>query len=156
MTKLEHTKIYRADATVPRLTLETRDCTFNTNISERTMDLKFHLASKDGDTTSVLIQIGLDDLPLILKAVASAMPESVGTLSDCAALANRKNLEELAEARRVQGDEKARASSLVEKLEVIEVYVSQKYSEAPAGDDEREAAIKTQLEEIIGSLRLLL
>lgn len=155
MTKLEHTKIFRADTTIPQLTLETRDCTFNANISERTLDIKFHLAS-EGGSTSVLLQIGLDDLPLILKAVASAMPESVGTLSDCAALANRKNLEALTEARRVQGDEKARASSLVEKLEVIEEYVSQKYSEAPAGGDEREAAVKTQLEEIIGSLRLLL
>jgi hypothetical protein len=155
MAKLEHTKIYRGGITAPYLTIETRDCTFNTNISERALDLRFQLASKGGGTTSVLLQIGLDDLPLILEAIASAMPESVGTLSDCAALANKKNLEQLTEARRVQSDEKARASSLVEKLEVIEEYVSQKYYEAPAGEDEREAAVKAQLEEVVNSLRLL-
>lgn len=83
------------------------------------------------------------------------MPESVGTLSDCAAFANKKNLEQLTETRRVQSDEKARASSLVEKLEVVEEYVSQKYYAASAGEDEREAAAAAQLEEVVNSLRHL-
>jgi hypothetical protein len=46
----------------------------------------------------------------------------------------------------VQSDEKARASSLVEKLEVVEEFVSQKYCEATT---------KSQLEEVVNSLRLL-
>ena len=55
----------------------------------------------------------------------------------------------------MQSDEKARASSLVEKLEVVEEFVSQKYYEAYAGQDEREATAKSQLEEVVNSLRLL-
>ena len=89
------------------------------------------------------------------SSTAGAMPESVGTLFDCAALANKKILEPLTETRRVQSDEKARASSLVEKLEVVEEFVSQNYYEAPAGQDEREASAKSQLEEVVNSLRLL-
>jgi hypothetical protein len=50
------------------------------------LDFRFCLASKGGGTTSVLLQIGLDDLTLILEGIAGAMPEIVGTLSDCAAL----------------------------------------------------------------------
>jgi hypothetical protein len=153
MAKLEHTKIYRGGVTAPRITMETRECSFNTNISERAFDFRFRLASKGGGTTFVLLQIGLDDLPLILEGIAGAMPESVGTLSDCAALANKKILEKLTEARRVQSDEKARASSLVKKLEVVEEFVSQKYYEAPPGQDEQEAAVKSQLEEVVNSLR---
>ena len=155
MAKLEHTKIYRGGVTAPHLTTETSECSFHTNISNRALDFRFHLASKGGGTTEVLLRIGLDDLPLILEGIAGAMPESVGTPSDCAALANKKILEQLTEARRVQSDEKARASSLVEKLEVVEEFVSQKYYEAPAGQDEREAAAKSQLEEVVNSLRLL-
>jgi hypothetical protein len=155
MSKLEHTKIYRGGVTAPYLTIETSECSFNPNISERALDFRFSLASKGGGTTSVLLRIGLDDLSLILEGIAGAMPEIVGTLSDCAALANKKILEQLTEARRVQSDEKARASSLVEKLEVVEEFVSQKYYEAPAGQDENEAAVKSQLEDVVNSLRLL-
>jgi hypothetical protein len=155
MAKLEHTKIYRGGVTASYLTTETSECSFNTNISKRALDFRFQLASKGGGTTDVLLRIGLDDLPLILEGIAGAMPESVGTLSNCAALANKKILEQLTEARRVQSDEKARASSLVEKLEVVEEFVSQKCYEAPAGQDENEAAAKSRLEEVVNSLRLL-
>jgi hypothetical protein len=152
--KLEHTKIYRGGVTAPRITLETNEC--SCNISERALDFRFQLASKGGGTTEVLLRIGLDDLPLILEGIADAMPEkSVGTLSDCAALANKKILEQLTEARRVQSDEKARASSLVEKLEPVLKFVSKKYIEAPAGQDEQEAAAQSQLEEVVDSLREL-
>jgi hypothetical protein len=146
MAKLEHTKIYRGGVTASRIFLETSECSFNTNIAGRAFDLRFELASKGGGTTSVLLRIGLDDLPLILEGVAGAMPESVGTLSDCAALAHKRILEQLTEARRVQSDEKARARSLVEKLEVVEEFVSHKYHEASSGQDEQEAAAMSQLE----------
>jgi hypothetical protein len=155
MAKLEHTKIYRGGVTASSITLETRQCSFKTNTSERALDFRFDLASKGGGTTSVLLQIGLDDLPLILESIAGAMPESVGTLSNCAALAYKKIFEQLTEARRVQGDEKARATSLVEKLEVVEEFVSQKYYEAPPGQDEQEATAMSQLEEVVNSLRLI-
>lgn len=153
MARLEHTEIYRGGITAPRITFETRRCSFKTNVSERTLDFRFNLASKGGGTTSVLLQIGLDDLPLMLEGIAGAMPESVGTLSNCAALAYKKILEQLAEVRRVQSDEKACATSLVEKLEAVEKFVLQKYCEAPQGQDEQEAAAKSQLEEVVNSLR---
>lgn len=155
MAELKNTKIYRGGVTAPNLTLETRTCSFHANVKEKSVDIKFNLASKGGGTTEVLLQIGLDDLPLILEAVADKMPESVGVLSDCAAIANKKNLAQLKEARRVQADEKARATTLVEKLEDVEQFVSRKYYEAPAGEDEREAAVKERLEEVIESLRFL-
>lgn len=155
MPKLEHSKVYRAGVTAQYLNIETSDCSFHVNASDKTLDLRFHLASKGGGTTSVLFQIGMDDLPAILEAIASAMPESVGTLSHCAALANKKLLEQLIEARRVQADDKARATTLTEKLEVVSEFVSKKYYEAPAGSDEHEAAVKAQLDEVVDSLRQL-
>ena len=81
------------------------------------------------------------------------MPERVGLLSDCATVANKKNLEALFEARRVQGSEQARAEALIEKLEKVEAFVSEKYYQASAGEDEKEAAVKEQLEEVINDLR---
>jgi hypothetical protein len=120
------------------------------------LEFRFCLASKGGGTTDVLLRIRLADLPLILEGIAGAMPEFVvGTLSDCAALANKKILELLTEARRVQSDEKARASSLVEELEVVQEFVSQKYYDAPAGQDENEETVKSRLERVIDSLRSL-
>lgn len=157
MANLEHTKIYRGGVTAPRLTIETYKCSFDTDISARALEFKFDLASKGGGTTSVLFRIGLDDLPLILESIARTMPERcIGTFSDCAALANKRILEQLTEARRVQSDEKARANSLLEKLEVVTAFVSQKFYEAPAGQDEHEVAAKSQLEEVVASLQELL
>jgi hypothetical protein len=152
---LKNTKTYRGGVTAPQLTLETRQCSFSTNIKDNALDIRFNIASKGGGTTSVLVRIGLEDLPLVLDAVASRMPESVGVLSDCAALANKKNLEQLKQARKVQADEKARANSLVEKLEHVEEFVSEKYFEAPAGEDEREEQVKDHLEDVMNSLRQL-
>jgi hypothetical protein len=56
---------------------------------------------------------------------------------------------------RLQNRTVKRASSLVEKLEVVEEFVSQKYYEAPPGQDEQEADAMSQLEEVVNSLRLL-
>ena len=155
MPNLKHTEVYRGGMTAQHLTIETSECSFHANASGRAMDLSFKLASKGGGTTSVLLRIGIDDLPQILEAIATAMPESVGVLSDCAALANKKNLEQLTEARRVQTDAKAMAEALVAKLVVVEEFVSQKYNDAPAGEDEREATVQSQLDEVVSSLRLL-
>lgn len=155
MADLKNTKVYRGGVTAPYLTIETRDCSFHANTKDNALDFRFHLASKGRGTTSVLLQIGIDDLLVILEEVATKMSENVGVLSDCAAIANKRNLDLLTEARRVKDDEKARAQSLVEKLESVEEFVSEKYYAAPAGEDEREAAVKDQLEDVIRSLRLL-
>lgn len=155
MAELKHTKIYRGGVTSPHLNLETQKCSFRANQNNNALDLRFQIASKGGGTTSVLLRIGMDDLPTILEAIAEKMPENVGVLSDCASIANKKNLEQLTEARRVQGNEKARAESLIEKLEGVEEFVSEKYYEAAAGEDEREASVKDQLEEVILTLHSL-
>jgi hypothetical protein len=85
------------------------------------LDFRFNLASKGGGTTVVLLQLGLDDFKRILENVADVMPENVaGTLSDCAALASKKILEQLAKALQAQNDEKVALSSAVEQLEAVE------------------------------------
>lgn len=155
MPKLQHSKVYRAGVTANYLNIETSECSFHANTSDKTLDLRFHLASKGGGTTSVLFQLGLDDLPAVLNAIASALPESVGALSSAAVTANAKVLEQLAQARRVQTNDKARAAALVEQLEAVSEFVSQKYYDAPAGSDEVEAAVKTKLDEALNSLRVL-
>jgi hypothetical protein len=155
VAEMKNTKIYRGGVTAPHLTIETRECSFQHNIKDKALDIRFNLASKGGGTTAVLMRLGIDDLPMLLEAVASNMPESVEFFSHCAALANKKNLEHLKEARRVQADEKARASSLVEKLEHVEEFVSEKYLEAPAGEDERESDVQNHLQDVMNSLRRL-
>ena len=155
MPKLQHSRIYRAGVTAKLLNHETRECTFHANAADRALDLRFNLASKGGGTTSVLLRLGLGDLPAVLAAVASTLPESVGALSSAAAVANAKVLEQLTEARRVQGDDKTRAAALIEQLEAVSEFVARKYYDAPAGEDEQEAAAKDRLDEVLNSLRQL-
>jgi hypothetical protein len=154
MSELKQTKIYRCGITAPVFNPETNDCSFKINIRERTLDFRFNLASKGGGTTVVLLQLGLDDFKRILENVADVMPENVaGTLSDCAALASKKILEQLAKALQAQNDEKVALSSAVEQLEAVEEFVSKKWCEAPPGQDQTESAAKSQLEAVIDSLR---
>lgn len=155
MPKLQHTKIYRGGITAQHLNIETSDCTFNANASDKALDLRFYLASKGGGTTSVLFRLGLADLPAILAAIASSLPESITAFSSAAAIANAKVLEQLTEARRVQSDDKARAAALIEQLESVSEFVSQKYYDAPADSDEVEFAAKAKLDEALDSLRKL-
>ena len=152
MADLKHTNIYRCGVSARYLNLETRKCSFSADTAKNALDLRFHLASKGGGTTSVLLQIGMNDLSAILEAIANKMPENVGVFSDCASIANKKNLQQLEEARRVQDNEKTRAKSLIEKLEGVEEFIAEKYYEAPAGEDEREASVKDQIEEVLQTL----
>jgi hypothetical protein len=155
MPKLKHTKVYRGGLSAQYLNIETSDATFNINLSQKAIDLRFNLASKGGGTTSVLLRIGIEDLSTVLESVADGFPDSVDVLSECAAIANKKILQQLRDARRVQSDEKERASQLVNKLEKVEEFVSEKYYDAPSENDEKEAKAKTELEEVINSLRAL-
>ncbi len=155
MPDLNNSKVYRGGVTAPYLNLETRRCTFNVNTRDDALDLRFKLASKGGGTTSVLLQVGKSDLSDVLEAIAQAMPEMASIFSTCASIANGKNIDLLAEARRVKNDEKARAVKIVEDLESVEEFVSEKYYAAPAGEDEREAKIREKLEEVISSLNAL-
>ena len=80
MTKLVHSKVFRGGATAKYLRPEVTDCTFDPNASEGSLDFRFKLASKGGGTTETLLRVGLKDLPMIVKATATAMPEGVGEL----------------------------------------------------------------------------
>jgi hypothetical protein len=155
MPKLKHAKVYRGGLSAQYLNIETSDATFNINLSQKAIDLRFNLASKGGGTTSVLLRIGIEDLSTVLESVADGFPDSVDVLSECATIANKKILQQLRDARRVQSDEKERASQLVNKLEKVEEFVSEKYYDAPSENDEKEAKAKTELEEVINSLRAL-
>jgi len=152
---LKNSKIFRAGVTASCLNLETRRCSFNANIRDEAIDLRFRLASKGGGTTSVLLRVGKDDFSGVFEAIAQAMPETAAIFSKCASIANEKNIELLAEARRVKDDEKARAEKIIEDLESVQEFVSEKYYEAPSGEDEREAAVRDKLEEVISSLNAL-
>ncbi len=68
---------------------------FYANRSSKTLDFSFNLASKGGGITAVNLQIGIADLPVILNDLAIYMPESAGMLSECAAIATKKNMEML-------------------------------------------------------------
>ena len=155
MPLLKSTKVYRGGITAPYLNFETKTCSFSTNAKDKTLDFRFDIASKGGGTTSILLQIGLDDLPEVLSSLARQFPESVGVLSDCAAIANKKNLEELKKTRDVHADEKARAKSLIEQLEPVAEFVSDRYMEKPAGEDEQEEAARSTINSVIRTLREL-
>ena len=156
MPKLTHSKVYRGGITANYISLETSSASFNTNIKDRSLDLRFNLASKGGGTTSVLFQLGVDDLAEVLDAIATNLPEmAVGVLSDAATKANKAIAERLSEARRVQEDQQARATSLLASLEKVEEFVSEKYYAAAAGEDDQEAEAKQALEAAMASLRQL-
>ena len=96
MTELQHTTIQRGGETARKWTRETSDCGFDLNIAERGLEFRFKIASKGGGFTEVLLTVGLEDLPVVLEAIANGIPDSIGTLSRCTALASTKCLELLA------------------------------------------------------------
>jgi hypothetical protein len=153
MTTLNNVKIYRGGLTAHHLSLETEKCSFYVNQRDNSIEFRFNLASKGGGTTVVLLRVGMGDLPDMLQEVATKLPEQVGVFSECATIANKQNLGLLVEARRVQKSERTRAEALIEKLEKVEEFVSEKYYEALVGEDEVEAAVKERLEEVVNDLR---
>jgi hypothetical protein len=64
-------------------------------------------------------------------------------------------MELLQEARRVHDNEKERAKKLVDELEAVEEFVSEKYYEAAAGEDEKEERVRNKLQEVMSTLREL-
>ena len=139
----------------PSLSLETSQCSASVGVKTESLELRFDIASKGGGTTRILLRIGKGDFHSILQEIASKLPENAGVLSDCTAIANKANLKLLQDARKVHDDEKARAKKLVEDLEDVESFVSDKYHEAPIGQDVREEKVRDKLEEVMNSLREL-
>lgn len=125
------------------------------NLAERALKVEFEIASKGGGITSLLLQISSEDFRQIFEAIASELPMSAELFSECALIANKKNLEQLSEANRVLLDYRARAKSLLEKLEVVEDFVSQKWIDAPADNDKQEKTVTSNLQEVVSSLMKL-
>lgn len=155
MPQLKNSKVYRGGVTAPSLSHETSKCSASVDVRGETLDIRFNIASKGGGTTQVLLRIGKSDFQTVIQEIASKLPQSVGILSDCASVANKKNLELLQGARKVQDNELLRVKKLVDDLEIVEEFVSEKYREAPAGEDEREESIRDQLQEVMYALREL-
>jgi hypothetical protein len=152
MVELKHSKIFRGGITASRLTFETRSCSFCANAEGRSLDIRFELASKGGGTTAVLLQIGIDDLPMILEAIANELPECAGALSYSSSVASRIVLQQLKDARKVLADNKARAKKLSRTLENIKEVVWDNYIEVLLGDNEREADACKQFEKVVDAL----
>jgi hypothetical protein len=155
MTDMKHTEIFRGGVTASYLSPETRQCSFRINVEGMSLDFKFELASKGGGTTCVRVQIGLDDLPSMLEAIATEMPEEcVGTFSHCAAVASKRILQQLKDARKKQVDEQVRTRSKIEELQAVEQFVWRKHFETSLGlgEDEQEADAYEKLYKVIKSL----
>lgn len=89
----------------------------------------------------------------VLQEMAMELPQISDVFSDCASLANKKNLELLDDARKVNEQQKVRTESLIDDLELAEEFVSEKYVEAPTGKDKKEGQIRDLLHRVMNSLR---
>lgn len=155
MGALTNSTVFRAGVTARSLKFETQEISFHTGTSPSAVAIRFRLAASGG-TTSVLLQIGLDDLRMVLEQVAKDMPEeSVSMLSDSAILANERILERLQDARKVEAHTKELARSHSDKLEHVAEFISKKYYAAPPENDEREASVDKEINEVLDFLRRL-
>ena len=72
--QLSCTEIYRGGITSSYLSLETRKCSYVYNDRLDRAELRFHIASKGGGTTSVLVRLGYDDLRDMVFGLAEISP----------------------------------------------------------------------------------
>ncbi len=156
MSQLKHTKIYRGGATASSLTFESDQCSAEVDEEVDTLNIKFSIASKGGGTTDILLVIGEGDFQTILQEIASKIPQSVGVLSDCASIANKKNLESLVNAWKARNYTKARAESLINDLKpvehFVELYLIDKYDHKAKISEEDEQLLD-QIKKVMNSLR---
>lgn len=155
MPQLKSSKIYRGGVTAPNINFETSTVSASVNLRDESLDIRFNLASKGGGTTQVVLEIGKGDFHILLQEIASKLPESVGVLTDCASIANKRNLELLEDARKVHDNERARARKLLDELESVEEFVSEKYYATAVGEDEKEERAHGKLQEVMNELREL-
>lgn len=115
MPQLTNSKVRRGGVTAARLNIETSNLSaFVWPHDNPRLHLSFELASKGGGTTQVMLEIGTADLEVILQEVANNMPESAGFLTDCASIANKRNLTLLQQARATMRKIKNRTDALVD------------------------------------------
>jgi hypothetical protein len=150
MPELIKSVVYRGGLSASYKTEETREIYFRIDASKRCLILSFGIASAGGGTTWVDLQIDFEDLARILSEVAISFPESFNFL--IAAAANRRNVELLEEARKVQSDDKERISTLIKQLGPVIDFISEKYDAAEHGNDERESALFHSVSVVIDEL----
>ena len=71
MIELKSTSVYCGGRTSSALMRETSVCSSNVNVRDKALDIKFQMDSAGRGVTEVLLQIGLDDVPQLLKDVAA-------------------------------------------------------------------------------------
>lgn len=144
MPSLKQTSVYRGGATARKMSLETKDCFARVNKTRRTIELDFSIASKGGGTTRLSVQIGHDDIRRMLKDLANKNPDSVEIFAECTAIASKRNLALIAEARSLDSD-----------LEVVREFVAGKYLESLSGGAQKEKGALTRILNVMTRLRRL-
>lgn len=155
MPNMKDTKIYRGGAASSYSSLETKECSFDIKQGIGELNLFFCLASKGGGQTAVHLQIGMSDIAAIMEDLANRNPESVRIFAKCAMISSDKLVKELEKAISERIMNKISIRNLLEDLESIEEFVSEKYHAAPNDEDERELALMNQIEEIVRALKSL-
>ena len=150
MPDLKHSVIFRGGSTASRLFEETNDCFFCVNENDKSLELRFDIASKGGGETSILVQVGSKDFPVIFTELAKILPGEAGVLSNAAATANKLNVKRIKQLTKSVSSEHREATEL---LEEIYDYVGNECTDATTQDHENNSEILIKLDQIFGLLR---
>ena len=149
-TNLSAAKVYRGGLTANYVKFETEACRFE--VKEETLNFSFNIASKGGGTTSVLLEIGEEDLPAILEMLLLGMPNFEVQMLDTQRKAT--------ELRQLQHDKKtSELTALADRLLqagvqawALERQLRDLYYLAPADNDAAEEARYNMAETIASKL----
>lgn len=122
--KLKHTSIYRGGVTAPALVFETADCDVDLTPKDQALQLRFHLASKGGGTTQVLIEMKTAAIKNLLHLLAqhhSDAPEILTESVLASLAAERSRRESLVKD----------AQSIQSELAEIELNLQKEWTKAP-------------------------
>ncbi len=125
MENLKNTAIYRGgQKSSQELGFENKECTLDIDPTFKTSDFKFNLASKGGGTTSIRLEIGKNDWPIILKKIANETIVDSALFIECLQITNDKLLKKYEEETKGNRNNKNRIIAIIEELEVItnEIY----------------------------------
>ena len=149
-TNLSAAKVYRGGITANYVKFETEACRFA--VRDEKLNFSFNIASKGGGTTSVLLEIGEEDIPAILEMLLLRMPNFEVQMLDTQRKAT--------ELRQLQHDKKtSELTALADRLLqagvqawALERQLRDVYFRAPADNDEAEKARYDMAENISSEL----
>jgi len=120
------------------------------------VEFHFDIPSKGGGTTAIILEVGSEDIGVILESLATEMPEHAAMLARAATTALNGLAEKLREQREeiehMEEYQKTVAKEALEDLLPVEDFVSDKYESAPSGGDLREAEV---LQRVQNAVKLL-